>query len=702
MDIIMKKLLMDRYIILSIFIFVFGIMLIVRLFDLQIVNGEANFEKSMLKRTTKRTIPAARGNIYDRNGIPIASNRLGFGIHYVYTKMPVNERNDMLLKLAQIFEANNDNYCPSLLKYISIKDGQLGYGYAVQELQSIINTIKIQKDKAFSKEDEESIHTLTDAFNYLRSEFKIDEGYSLEEAYKIMRMRFEMWPAPCSLLNPLEVASDVSETTVAQIEEQNSFFPGVTTYTKPLRQYQDAEYIAHILGYIREISAEELEKWKDKGYKNKDLVGKAGIELYAEDKLRGTEGYEYVEVDIKGKQTGVVEATPSKPGNDLYLTIDMNLQKVAFNSMEKYIDVIRNMGGIKNYGDAFAGSVVAIDVKNGDVLALVSYPTYDPNIFLNNDNEAITHALNDVKNKPTLNRAIQSHYAPGSTYKPLVSIAALEEHIITEKTEYQCKGTDIIAYQKFGCLEGSQGWLALEKALATSCNLYYAQVGVSTGIDNIVKWAKQFGLGQKTGIELYGEQKGIIASKEYKSLVEKDTWWPANTAQAAIGQSYNVFTPLQLANYIATLANGGTRYSPHIIKKFVSSDGSNIEETPVEAFETGVSAQTINSVKKGMLGVVGSSEGTAFKVFKDFPFTVAGKTGTAETGREINSSSNGLFICYAPAEDPQIAVALIIEHGVYGSYTAPVAKDILKEYFQLSDLEDTDYRILYDEYQLVR
>ena len=236
--------------------------------------------------------------------------------------------------------------------------------------------------------------------------------------------------------------------------------------------------------------------------------------------------------------------------------------------------------------------------------------------------------------------------------------------------------------------EGNQGYINLEKALETSSNMFFYKVGVQTGIDNIVKWAKIFGFGRKTGIEI-GEQIGSLASREYKRQNFGEDWYPANTAMASIGQLYNAFTPVQIVNYISIIANDGKKFTPHLIKMAVDESGKIVYESPREYEQLPISQENLDGVKRGMRAVVNSIDGTAANVFRDFPFHVAGKTGTSETGYEATSSSNGLFVCYAPYDDPQIAIAVVVEHGVWGSQTAPIARDIMLEYFRLNEKNET-------------
>jgi len=702
----MRKLIKDRYVVLAAFFIMFGVIILLQLVNLQIIHGKEYDEASQRKVLKERRIVASRGNILDAYGVPIAVNRQAFTIQIVKTDISTDEFNDTLFRLVGIFEKNNDTYYKKLSKYLTF-DPITFNGKTMDEIK------KWQKEVLGIKES--SLMTSPEQlFKYIRKEkFKIDDAYTDEEAYKIMTLRYEIisneWYFNTG--NAITLAKDVSNKTVAEVEEKHHLLPGVTVDIEPMRRYVDAQIAAHVIGYVGGINSKQLEALKDEGYGPNDIIGQTGIEAAAEKYLRGKDGQKRVEVDINGKLTEELNAVPAIPGNDVILTLDMKLQKVAMESLEKNIKLIREKGGNKNFGDAFAGAAVAMDVNSGEILAMASYPTYDPSIFLAGaDNKEAQKAITELFSDPTspsFNRAIQGTYAPGSTFKPLTAIAALEEGVITAKDTIYDSGKTVIGGWEFVCLEyrnglGAHGPLNLKRALETSCNIYFHEVGYRTTIDKIDKWAKLFGLGELTGIDIAGEQKGIRANKETKKRLRNDDWRPADTAQTAIGQFDNAFTPLQLVSYISTIANGGKSYKPHLIKKVISYDGSLVKESEIEYRQVPVKKETIDAVKEGMVAVVNSTDGTAAEVFRDFPFEVAGKTGTAETGNESKHSSNALFVCYAPADDPKIAVAVVVERGVWGAYTAPIAKDILQEYFGLNDEDKLDDRIKSDEVVFTR
>lgn len=678
--------------IIAVLFMAFFFIIVLRLVNLQIIHGKEYDEESRNKLLRTREIVANRGNILDRNYLPIAVNKMGYAVRIARTKMKEAERNEMILKIVQIFEKNGEAFESDLGKYLTFNP--IDFGKAIKNNEQALQ--KWKKEMVLNEKDVELLSTPQDTFNYFRKKkFYIDDKYTDEEAYKIMSIRYEMLIKGYTEVDLLLLAKNVSSATVAQLEERHQEFPGVTIDVIPHREYVEAEPFGHILGYVRIIDEKEYETLKEKGYKRTDLVGKTGIELNQEEYLRGTNGKRWVEVDSSGRVMDEVGIQPAVPGNDVVLTIDSRLQKAAMESLKKNIEEIRAKADNKtNFGDACAGAVVVIDVNNGEILALAGYPSYDPSIYLagpedTKTQELLQAMLNDNVNKPFFNRAIQEAYAPGSTFKPLTAIAGLQEGAINDKTKIYCTGVYRINGMPFKCHGGPHGSISLTDALATSCNYYFNEVAYRIGIDKLDYWAKLFGLGTKTGVEIPFEIDGFRANRDTKKLKfkekENQTWFPADTIQAGVGQSFNAFTPIQIASYVSTIANGGTRYKPHIVKRVVAADGSIVKETEIEYEKVPVSEETIAAVKKGMVSVANQEDGTAAGVFKDFPFTVAGKTGTPETGLEkYGKSSNGLFIAYAPADNPKIAVAVVIERGVWGSYTAPVARDVLKEYFGLS------------------
>lgn len=678
----------SRYFILSLGFLIFGFMIVFRLFNLQIVDGEKYYAGSYRRLLKESDIEAPRGKILDRNGVPLAVNKQGYSVHLVKTSITTAELNEMLLKLSDLFARNSENHANSLSRYLTFAPITFN-GRSEKEIrawQTNSNRLGLKEEEIRANAGE--------LFKYLREEvFKIDDEYTGEQAYRIMLFRYEIMINNWNFTTGgrITLADDVSIDTILELEERNHEFPGVITTLEPIREYVDATEEAHVLGYIRSISQNRYDELKDEGYDNDDLIGYSGIELQAERYLRGRKGKMSIEVDTTGKLTQKKETVAAVPGSDVILTIDTNLQKVAMESLARNIDIIKNKKEDSNYGDANAGAAVVLDVNTGAVLTLASYPSFDPQVYLagSDDIEAqkIITALNNDENKAQVNRAIQGMYEPGSTFKPLVAIAGLEKGIITPtRSNIRDPGHIVIGNRDLYCLErptSGHGVLNLKRALETSCNVYFYLLGVDTGIDTLGEWASHFGLGRLSGIDLPSEKAGFMSSKELKKELRNDIWRPADTAQASIGQFDSRFTPLQMASYISTIANGGKRYKPYLIKEVIRYDGSVVNVTEPSYTQVPVKESTIDAVKQGMVAVTSSIDGTAYKSFQGLPFEVAGKTGTAQTSKGIGRSPNALFVCYAPADDPQIAIAVVVEKGAWGSNVAPIARDIIDEYFGL-------------------
>ena len=647
------------------------------LVNLQIVNGQEYLNTSTKRIVTNGVIYANRGNIYDRNGIPIAGNRMGYCIDFVDTEMPNDEKNKMIHNLIELFDSNGDIYKSTLRTIFNISN----YSFNVNK-EGFIRQISLSdKDRDMLMEADPK-----DVFKYMREHtFNVDSKYTDNEAFRIMELRYEMLIKPATISNPLLIAEDVSIETITVLEERNSEFSGFSTFSKPFREYYDAGSVAHVLGFMGNIGGyyqDWSEKYPELGYKPTDLVGVSGLEFSQEQVLRGVNGKTRKEVDTEGRLASYEVEVAPKPGQDIYLTIDLNLQKAAIDSLERNIEIIKQIDHKDNYHDANAGAVVAMDVKTGEILAMASYPTFDPTVFLKGDYEQINY-LNNHPDNITLNRACNGAYAPGSTYKPLIAIAALETGTITPNTKVNCPYKKEIGGIIWTNPAGNQLGVTLETALARSNNMFFFITGFETGIDNIVKWAKKFGFGSKTGIEI-AEDIGSLASREFKLNYLGEGWVPADTCNASIGQLYNAFTPIQLVNFVSSIGNGGKLYTPHRIRKKVDSTGE-VYNTEIHYRDTTAKESTIKAVQKGMVAVANSEDGTAVEIFKDFPFDVAAKTGTAETGHGDTQSSNALFVCYAPADDPEVAVAVVVEKGVRGAFTAPVARDVLMTYFNIKD-----------------
>ncbi len=674
----------------------FGILLW-RLYNVQIINGETYKKKAeeTVITTAELTVKARRGNIYDCNGVLLATTRTAYRVDMVNTSDEQAFRDNMYLRLINLLEANNDTYTNYLKRYIT---PELEWGTAVAgeeketRRNNWINTLVSGRKKS----DRDGIVTARDAFYYLKDNiFKLSEEYTNEEAYKIMIIRYATFSYGLSSLTPMEIASDACKETMEYLTAHSYEFPGISTEEVYFRVYVDDAYASHILGYVHAISQEEYEALKDKGYSRDDIIGKTGIEKAAEEYLKGVNGTKVVYRD----KDGIIKTlsyTPPVAGSDVYLTVDYSLQSQTMQILEETIaDIVAMKDDVKNFGDACAAAAVIENVKTGQILAMASYPYYDNNIFVApSTDSAAQQAIIDLFQDPTspaLNRATQGLYPIGSTIKPLISIAALDSGTITSKTTVNCQKKMTISGRTHSCLS-KHGNVALITALAKSCNVYYYTVGIETGIDTIDIWAQAFGLGEKTGIEI-SEYEGCRSNPATMKLRERDiyhVWSDSDTAQSSIGQLYTLFTPLQLSNYAAALSNGGYLNTPHVISKVLNTAGEEVytdAEISLQRKSTGASAWALGLVKEGMTEMVKQSKNVS-SAFKSFPEGfVCAKTGTPETGMEaLGESSHSVFICYGPSTDPEIAVSVLIEHGSSGSNAAPAAGKIFDAYFHA----DTD------------
>lgn len=678
--------------------------------------------------TRQQTVSAGRGEIYDAAGIPLAYSKEINTLSITYAGLDNDRLNRMLLDLARFLEINQIELDEEFSDYLIMDHadcihpagegedcGRPSFAKPAEEINAwqkssnIFGLLAQPEGHSSSFDDKYTKSDPQTFFDYLLYKiFEIEDPeadgqkFSREDAYRIMKLRYPIMIDNWAFRNgtPIEIASDVSDQIVSQVNEQNYRFSGVITGKKYLRAYTDhAAYISHVLGYVGRITATQLEDLRLQGYSADAIVGKDGVEATAERYLAGQDGIKPYNIwSVAGESGTFYSESIGKdavPGNNVQLTIDLELQQVAARSLQTVIENIRNSPNNKNKGDADAGAVVMLDVNSGEILAMASFPDYDPNDFvLQQTDEAaadrVAGYLTDNVAKPLWNRAIQEIYAPGSTFKACTSVAALESGVITPySSTIRCVGTETIGDWLWRCLEypsSGHGNLNLTEALATSCNMYFFNLGYRTGINQIDTWGQKLGLGEYTGIDLPGEAKGFRSSRETKKLLRSNPsdqiWFPADTCQTAIGQFDNSFTIIQLAAYTAALATGN-KVTPHVIDKITAIDGTIIVDYEYSPQLIGISEATLSAVRKGMVAVTSDPEGTGYRAFKDFPISVAAKTGTAETGFEDRSSSNGLFICYAPADNPQVAIAQIVEKGAWGSNTIGIAKDLLTAYFGL-------------------
>ena len=473
--------------------------------------------------------------------------------------------------------------------------------------------------------------------------------------------------------DPIRIKNDVGPEILTIIEEQKDAYPGVVIEVQPIRNYINKEMAAHVFGYVSEISDDELEKRKDEGYKSGDIIGKFGLEKVYDAQLRGVNGGEQVEVDAAGKPVQILGKKEPIPGNNLVLTIDEKIQKAAERAIDEQLVKI----------NAKAAAAVVMNPKTGAVLAMVSRPAFDPNLFAHGISTKDWKAINDNPNFPMDNKAITGEYPPGSTFKIVTGSAALQEGKVTPEEKILDTGRHWLI-PKVNADGEALGWINFRQALAHSDNVYFYEMGNRVGIDKLESYARMFGLGAKTGINLPYEADGLVANRAYKRKVYNDDWYLSETFDAAIGQGFNLATPLQMAAVMGEIASGGIRYRPYLVQKIVAPDGKLIEDFEPEVVKKlDISPQFITLIQEGLHDV--TTFGTAASMFKDFPVDLAGKTGTAENP---HGKDHGWFVAYGPFADPNIVVAVLVENGGYGAQSAvPIGKKILEAAFDIPDPE---------------
>lgn len=474
---------------------------------------------------------------------------------------------------------------------------------------------------------------------------------------------------------PVRLRSNLTPDMVTKIEEQRRNLPDVLLEVQPVRTYPFKELAVHALGYVGEVSSYEIEN-KLFNVPQGSIVGKAGIEKSYDKYLRGTDGAFMEEVDVAGNVVQHFDTMQPVPGKNLKLTIDYRLQS----ALEKFTD--QHLNDLRRYGiapGARAAAVVAIDPRSGAVRAMVSRPGYDPNLFVNGISSKDWDKINNDRNYPMNNKVISGEYPPGSTFKIVTGSAAFELKKVT-LDELIYDGGHHPLVPTMGNAGGEVlGWLDFIKGLAMSDNVYFYELGYRVGIDNIAKYARIYGFGKPTGIDLEGESSGLVASKQVKREIWNEDWRLGDTFNAAIGQGFNLATPIQLAMMLSIVANGGTQYQPYLVDSILNADGSQYAVPKrAEGKHIDISQQTIDYMRMGMSAT--TQEGGTASYFNALPRKIAGKTGTAENS---HGRDHGLFVAYGPVEDPELVVVCIVEQGGYGSTAAgPIVYKVFEEYFR--------------------
>ena len=467
-----------------------------------------------------------------------------------------------------------------------------------------------------------------------------------------------------STIDPIRIKTDVTADIVSILEEQKDLYPGVIIEVQPYRNYILKQEAAHTFGYVSEINDVELETKKDQGYKQGDIVGKFGLERIYDKEIRGVDGGEQVEVDVMGKPVQILGRKEPVAGADLILTLDRDLQVAAEQAVDAQLVEV----------GAHAAAAVAMNPQTGEVLALVSRPAFDPNLFAGGISTKNWNEINNNPYHPMDDKAITGEYPPGSTFKIVTGVAALAAEKVTPEEQIFDSGTHWLV-PKSNASGEALGWINFREALAHSDNVYFYEMGIRLGIDLLEQYARMFGLGEITGIDLPYEAEGLVANRRYKEKVYGDEWYISETMDAAIGQGFNLVTPIQAAMVMGEIAANGNRYKPHLVKKIVMQDGTLVKEFQPELLsKLNVEPWIIELVQSSLKDV--TKYGTAASNFRGFNVDIAGKTGTAENphGRD-----HGWFVAYGPFDNPNIVVAVVVEQGGFGSMSAvPIGRKILE------------------------
>ena len=676
-----------RFNVLTVFMYIVGIILIVQLFNLQIVHGAEYREQSNTRLTRETTLEAQRGTIMDKSGNVLVSSEMKFELELYKTKIDDATLNQSILNIIAVLEKYGVSYPDSF----PITINPYGFKLEGEDLVDWLDYYGIKENA-----------TAEEAFNEFKDKYEITNT-DVVEARKIMCIRYEITTKGYSSTRALTIAKDIPREAVAEFSENNSKYPGVNIVVTPETKYTMGSLAANVLGYTSTISAEEYKEKKDT-YDQDDIIGKTGIEYVFEEYLKGQDGVKQIDMAVDGTITAEYTAKEAVAGSDIILTIDANLQQVAEQALAENMQKIRAGGFGKAY-NVISESCVVMNVKTGEILAIVSYPTYNPSDFVGGiSTENWNKYIND-ESKPLVNKAIQASYSPGSIFKMVTAIAGLESGVINANTQINDTGV-YTKYERYGTrmncwyytdYHRGHGWLNVVGAIEKSCNYFFYETADRMGIDTLVKYAKYFGLGTKTGVELQDETSGVLANPETKAKLHPDesTWGPGDTLNAAIGQGDNEFSPLQMAKYISMLANGGNKIDVSIVKTIRNSDGTEESRDNINKFikqklgledeqdqDVTINPQNLKTVLEGMRSV--TEEGTAASIFRDFEIAVGGKTGSAEApGNKVNA----WFAGFAPFDDPEIAVVVMAENGGHGYYTADAVKQIMREYFGMN-LED--------------
>ncbi len=659
-------------------IYILGIILLLQLFNLQIIHGEEYREQSNTRLTRESTDVAARGSILDRNGNEIVGNGMGFSLELYKSKNDNQTLNTTILTMIEVLEKNGDSYKDSFPIRLD-EDGNLYFDFDTDE-KAINWKKKMKLNESYTPEQ---------CMQALKEKYEI-QYEDINQIRKILAIRYQILQDGYSTTKSITIANSISRESALEFNERSESFPGISVSVEPTRQYSSGNLASHVVGTIGKIS--EVKE----GYNTNDYIGKTGIEYLFEKYLKGQDGTKQIDMSVDGTNTEEYVTQDAVEGSDVVLTIDANLQKVTEEALANNIKKI-NSGGFGKKYSTNSGAAIVMNVKTGEVLSMASYPDFNPQDFVGGISAENWEKYN-TEDTPQVNKTMQTAYAPGSIFKMVTAIAGLESGAISTKETINDTGV----YPKYTnpkCwiytdYHRGHGRLNVSGAIQHSCNYFFYETADRMGIDTLAKYAKYFGLGTKTGIELPNETSGTLASKETKENLYHEKWYAGETLSAAIGQSYNSFSLVQIAKYISMLANGGNKIQPTIVEKIINSDGTEVPKEEIQNLinekagikqedqeEISISQENLKAVLQGMESVTDDQGGTAYSIFKNFAISVGGKTGSAETS---TGKVNAWFVGFAPFEDPQIAVVVLVENGGHGYYTAEAVKEIIEQYFGMN------------------
>lgn len=677
----------SRIVIMVVLVFAILVFYIFQLMQYQVTDGEAARLENSKSTINKLTILAPRGEILDRYGRVLATNTVGYNIVIESAFFPSSsqtaKQNAELLELTDIFTQDKETWEDSLPISRTEPYAYTGTKGDTSALIKYVNSLKSQNDPTL-----QSGATAAQVIAELERIYS-SSGYTEAQRRTLVGIRYEMAQKSFSYTKVFTLAENVSITTVTKIEERSDSIPGAVAQEAPVRSYPDGTIAPHVIGLTGPIYADELSEYKSKGYSATDTIGKFGIEQSMESYLHGVNGTQQVVQNSNGDVTSSMILQQPKPGDNVVLTIDKDLQVTMQNSLPQIVSTVKeDSNGNPKYGaDVQGAAAVVMDIKTGEVLAMATYPSFNLNTYRQNYSALANNSLD-----PLLDRADAGTYRPGSTFKPITATAGMMKGIITPTTVWDCppQFTRYAPSYVGSDDDGEARDVNVEGALEVSSNVFFDTLGDKLGMRTLEATAINiFGIGRKTGIELDDEASGIMSGYGY-AQAEDIPVNPADAAQAAIGQLYTKLTPLQMASYLSTLMRGGTQYQVHVVKQVNNYNNTKVivnNNTPKVVSKTVIPQDIVDTIKQGMLQVTVGDSGTATTMFKGFDFKVGGKTGTAQIGSlsSPNVKFNGVFICFAPYDNPDIAVSVVVEQGHNGYQVAPVGKTAIEKYFGIGD-----------------